>query len=757
MEETKSECVNIIAFLNANDIKFCPIELNVNGDKKCFINFKKVGESGIKRPDNGISSHNWMFKTQYKTLQEEHPDSEYIAIDTSTISHIDIDDDTEFELDAPYFQSITKKKPHYFVHSSLCVGATRKPAVFYEDGCKIDILSGQFSYCRRDAMVYNSDSGIKDHDVELSSKINANIVIPTKECVIEQFKLSQKGWLKNTGLWKSYGIIWKSLFPDDYETFDEMSRGEHLESRKVPDLYNKRKNDVLWADFPVKAPLIAYQELRKLITKVPALKKKFKDIEENDDGSLGPRIISQMVMDHFRGKIFAFHDGIFFKQSNGLYYQLAGDEKYITSFIRREILIEFALLSDQIPMNWRVKILLYDQKCPLQMAFKDDLYKLGRDQYADVPLKMNANYGYIGFNNGILRLCDMEFSEDGFDDVYMSWSTGYDYPQEPISEEIYDIFETWLDKYAKGANGKVDMKADIKTMIVETLCDKNSKERAFFLMGEGGNGKSVLCNLLCNLLGEYAVNVPYETLTKSIEAEGKNPFIKRMRYKRCVIIGERDDNQKIHSGLFKTLATNKDEIRCRDLHEKLQDQKPFYGTFKIFHPFNGESIQFTGAVDYATKRRITCQEAPNRFVEGYTNIEENILPRDYELINKLELFTPYLWKWLEKDINDYYKNGLPTYSEDFMKSTRDFQNKCNRELSLFYSVVEEDPNSTVTLQEVWGKVSNGTVKKTVFWKAVKDAFIGKHIKKNVKIAGKVKTIDVIAGFKLIDDECDIEQ
>ncbi|EGB01888.1 hypothetical protein AURANDRAFT_69397, partial [Aureococcus anophagefferens] len=136
------------------------------------------------------------------------------------------------------------------------------------------------------------------------------------------------------------------------------------------------------------------------------------------------------------------------------------------------------------------------------------------------------------FNNGVLRLCDMKFSDVGFDDVFLSWSCGYDYPQEPISDEIIDIFETWLDKYARAANETVDMKADIKTMIVETLCDKNSKERAFFLMGEGGNGKSVLCNLLCNLLGEYAVNVPFETLTKSIEAEGKNPFIKRMRYKR---------------------------------------------------------------------------------------------------------------------------------------------------------------------------------------------------------------------------------
>ncbi|EGB04082.1 hypothetical protein AURANDRAFT_67508 [Aureococcus anophagefferens] len=312
----------------------------------------------------------------------------------------------------------------------------------------------------------------------------------------------------------------------------------------------------------------------------------------------------------------------------------------------------------------------------------------------------------------------MKFSDVGFDDVFLSWSCGYDYPQEPISDEIIDIFETWLDKYARAANETVDMKADIKTMIVETLCDKNSKERAFFLMGEGGNGKSVLCNLLCNLLGEYAVNVPFETLTKSIEAEGKNPFIKRMRYKRCVC--------------STTLATNKDEIRCRDLHEKLQDQKPFYGTFKIIHPFNGESIQFSGAVDYATKRRITCQQAPNRFVEGYDseNKDENILPRDYELIDKLELFTPYLWKWLEKDIKDYYKNGLPTYSDDFMKSTRlgDFQNKCNRELSLFYSVVEEDPNSTVTLQDVWAKVANGTVKKTVFWKAVKDAFVGRIIR-----------------------------
>ena len=64
MEESKTEYVNVIDFLNSNNIKYCPINLEIINGKKIFKNFKKAGESGIKRPDNGLSvSGPWYFSS----------------------------------------------------------------------------------------------------------------------------------------------------------------------------------------------------------------------------------------------------------------------------------------------------------------------------------------------------------------------------------------------------------------------------------------------------------------------------------------------------------------------------------------------------------------------------------------------------------------------------------------------------------------------------------------------------------------------
>jgi len=91
--------------------------------------------------------------------------SVFIAIFTNQIAQVDIDAPgfkaKKLE-NGPYYTSITKKLPHYFVKVT---GTTNKRSEILGG----DLLTGQWAYCLRDTLVYNSDKSISQfsiHDFE---------------------------------------------------------------------------------------------------------------------------------------------------------------------------------------------------------------------------------------------------------------------------------------------------------------------------------------------------------------------------------------------------------------------------------------------------------------------------------------------------------------------------------------------------------------------------------------------------------------
>lgn len=742
--------MNIIEFLNKHDIKWCPVELSMPSKKPTF--FKKIGKSGIQIPSNKRDDPYFMFDDLnkiYKTIQNEQNDTEFIWIDTNKVSHLDIDGETDFKIEAPYFKSITKQFPHYFISKTSLTTKTRH-GTSLSDGCPIDLLRGQSSYCRRDAIVSNADLPIKNHDKILANETNPR-KIPNFNQIKEQFLLTHEGWIKDTGLWKKYGSLWKSLCPEEYEEFDKISRGEYSKKRTIPQLYNNVKNKELFEDFQVLPKAEAYEKLKNLISKTPKLKKSFKNLETGETETTVADF-SKMICDYYNNEIFAYSTCVFIKQKNGLFYEPSMDKNYFKSVLRRDILMEYSYTPD-CPADMVDAIQNYTRINLFVDALLDELYKRGREINPNMKTDMNSNYNYIGFDNGVLRLTDMTFSKTGFENTYLSWSVGYDYPEYEPTKEQLEVFDKWLNSYGKSGDGKRDITKDTITMIVETICDKNSHERAFFLMGTGGNGKSVLCSIISQLLGSYSMTVPFDSLTKGLEADGKRPDIKPMRNKRAILVGEGDEKDKIHSGLFKTLATDKDEILCRDLHETRQSQTPFYGTGKLIISHNFTKMNFTSAVCPAIKRRILCQEAPNTFIDSkITNIPKNELPRDYELIASLLLNIPYMWFWLKPHILNYYSTGLPPYSEDFMTTTKEFIKGCDKELNLFLDEVEEDPNERVSLNEVWNLVQakHRDINKNNFWKSIRANFssAGKFDEGTKRLSGKKVRYTDIIGYRL---------
>ena len=98
-----------------------------------------------------------------KNRQKSASAFDHIAIDTKQINHIDVDtfDHEAFVEDVknrhPYFESARKKLPHAFVKFHNPIEGLRIESVLTQ---QIEVLSGMWSFCRLDAVVYNADKEI---------------------------------------------------------------------------------------------------------------------------------------------------------------------------------------------------------------------------------------------------------------------------------------------------------------------------------------------------------------------------------------------------------------------------------------------------------------------------------------------------------------------------------------------------------------------------------------------------------------------
>jgi hypothetical protein len=147
-QENKNKSMGIIEYLEKNGILWQPISLK----DKVPVPFT----NGIYPAPNDYKhlSNDEIIKRQNMN------DSEVIAIFTNVIQQIDIDNKNatkkyDFLKNAPYFESLNRKLPHYFVYIKEYKG--ERTGIVGGD-----VLTGQWSYCRKDALVFQSSNEIKE-------------------------------------------------------------------------------------------------------------------------------------------------------------------------------------------------------------------------------------------------------------------------------------------------------------------------------------------------------------------------------------------------------------------------------------------------------------------------------------------------------------------------------------------------------------------------------------------------------------------
>lgn len=310
--------LNIINFLNKNNIKWQPIDLKIEIDKKIPI----FNNLGYKYKMTDFYGENSIDDKELKRRQNliNQIDIKYIAIDTSYIQQIDVDNENDKEkylekFNNPYFLSSTKKLPHIFIkvkdiknygcNSYIGFDLTSKEKKEGKKGN--DILIKTWSYCDINAKVFNYDKEIKEYDFNYLrvnkkkynniEKMPPNSIINNSLDVIENIPVKQK-----TCLYTNHYIqdLLKQLHISRIDSYEDWIKvGMILKNENLSfDLWNDwSKNSskydnyentlVKWNSFSYDGnlsinTLIAWVN-EDIITNEPLFKKKEKKIIETQD------------------------------------------------------------------------------------------------------------------------------------------------------------------------------------------------------------------------------------------------------------------------------------------------------------------------------------------------------------------------------------------------------------------------------------------------------------------------------------------
>ncbi len=200
----------------------------------------------------------------------------------------------------------------------------------------------------------------------------------------------------------------------------------------------------------------------------------------------------------------------------------------------------------------------------------DNMVKLVRDE-AGIPVGLNdfdVDPNLLNVANGTIHLETGQLHAHRREDLITNI---VDIPFDPTAEcELWDAF-LW-----RIIDRNDELYAYLRRLTGYLLVGDTSEQSLHFLYGSGANGKSVFCDILMKLLGDYAIVVsPNIIMTK--QHEGIPNDIARLRGVRAALMNETSQGSKFNESKLKDL-TGGDALTARFLNQEFFD---FFPTHKL--------------------------------------------------------------------------------------------------------------------------------------------------------------------------------
>lgn len=187
------------------------------------------------------------------------------------------------------------------------------------------------------------------------------------------------------------------------------------------------------------------------------------------------------------------------------------------------------------------------------------------------------------------------------------------------AKTINGPFKNYLESTFKGVEWEIPI---VQEMIGYCLYKGYFLEKFFFLIGDGGNGRSTLINTITRLLGEK--NVSAMEFHEICQPSDKHALM-GLHGKMANLCGETGVDDIKNMGKMKK-ATGRDLIRARELYKPWVE---FYSYAKIILSGNNPPKIHDGT--RGRKRRLVTIIFPNKFLEGKTadnGLEEKLFTPD---------------------------------------------------------------------------------------------------------------------------------
>jgi putative DNA primase/helicase len=212
----------------------------------------------------------------------------------------------------------------------------------------------------------------------------------------------------------------------------------------------------------------------------------------------------------------------------------------------------------------------------------------------------------------------------------------------PVEYDKNAVCPTWDRFLIRITDNNQGLISYIQGTIGYALTGSTREQCMFILWGEGQNGKTTLLETIKTVYGDYATQMPTDTLMVR-RAGGIPNDVARLTGVRLVSASETSATGRLDEELVKRL-TGEDTVTARFLYREYFEFQP---QFKIFLACNHKPV-IVGD-DFAIWRRV-------RLIPFTVRISES--EKDKELLRKLRTELPGILRWAVKGCLAWQREGL---------------------------------------------------------------------------------------------------
>ena len=416
-----------------------------------------------------------------------------------------------------------------------------------------------------------------------------------------------------------------------------------------------------------------------------------------------------------KSKLHNFIDDIFYKHLSKKVCKLIEEHKINNKEDKKDQYLEKLLLFQKNILNLR--------KCRYRNEFIDDIcYKLTNNN-----IKFDENPNIFVFNNKVYDLLLDGFIEP-YHKQYIKTTCGYDYDNYYSNDKIIE-----LDNLLDTILPDVHLKNFYLTILATGLYGE-LVEKIVIAQGGGGNGKSLLNELMLETVGNYGYKLPSIVLLQELKTGG-NPQLALLHNKRFVLSQEPNSSRRYCTSTLKEL-TGGSKLNSRKLHSNDCDV-----SLKLTFINECNKLPLLDEVNDAVIRRLSIIPFISKFVDDheYENIVDktnifvkNVFYKTQEFKNK---YKQALFEILRKYFNLYKNNNFNLIQPPILcyNLTKDYL-ACSDDIYEWFSTIfekEDNETSAISIISIYNIFISSQLYENMS-KSDKRKFSLKYFNENIK-------------------------